>query len=144
MVKNVVNVISALKLKDRMSEIFFCGSCSDLKRVAAVMQDPFPALTDLILWLNDRMAPILSNSFLGGSAPQLLRCLTLHGILFLALPKLLFSATNLVYLRVEYIPHSRYISPKAMVTCLSMLTRLEQLIIQFKSPQSHLANASRC
>jgi hypothetical protein len=34
------------------------------------------------------------------------------------------------------IPHSGYISPEAMATCLSGLTSLEELYFQFESPQS--------
>jgi len=35
------------------------------------------------------------------------------------------------------IPDSGYFSPEAIVTCLSVLTRLENLIITFEPPQSH-------
>jgi len=42
------------------------------------------------------------------------------------LPKLLSSATHLVTLHLLNIPHSGYISPEAMVTALSTLTRLEK------------------
>ena len=54
----------------------------------------------------------------------------------LGLTKLLLSATHLVRLRLGRIPHSGYILPKAMATCLSVLTRLENLAITFESPQS--------
>jgi len=60
----------------------------------------------------------------------------LDGIPFPALPKLLLSTTDLGSLYLESIPHSGYISPEAMVTCLSSLTRLFELAIQFRSPQS--------
>jgi hypothetical protein len=141
-VENVENVISALELKDRVSWIELRVSCSDIERFAAVMQDPFPALTDLEIWLHDEMAPVISDSFLGGSAPRL-HYLRLRGIPFPALPKLLLSTTELVILNLQNIPHSGYISPEAMVTGLSALTRLETLNIQFRSPRSRPANASR-
>ena len=54
----------------------------------------------------------------------------------LGLTKLLLSDTQLVRLRLGSIPHSGYISPKAMATCLSVLIRLENLAITFESPQS--------
>jgi hypothetical protein len=142
-VENVENVISALELNDRVSRInLHHVSCSDMERFAAVMLDPFPALTHLGLWSNDRMAPIISDSFLGGSAPRL-RELTLDDIPFPELPKLLLSATDLVILQLWKIPHSGYISPEAIVASLSALTRLEQLNIHFQSPRSRPATASR-
>jgi hypothetical protein len=51
-------------------------------------------------------------------------------------PKLLLSATHLVNLYLLKIPLSGYISPEAMATCLSMLTGLEVLRLEFESPQS--------
>jgi hypothetical protein len=79
---------------------------------------------------------VLPDSFLGGSAPRL-QILHFNGISFSATPKLLSSANNdLVELRLLDIPHSGYISPEAMVTGLSALTRLERLSIGFRSPRS--------
>ena len=98
------------------------------------MSTPFPVLTDLKLWSIDENPPILPDSFLGGSAP-LLRDLHLFGVPFLALPKLLSSATNLVCLRLCHLPHHGYMSPDAIVTGLSALTRLESLSLQFRSPR---------
>jgi len=74
---------------------------------------------------------------LGGSAPRL-RLLTLLrvGIPFPGLQRLLLSATHLVQLHLRSIPHSGYISPDDMVTCLSVLTSLERLFLEFESPQS--------
>jgi hypothetical protein len=139
-VETVENVIDALELNDRVSWINLRGSCSDMERFAAVMLDPFPALTYLEFSSNDGMVPVISDSFLGGSAPRLQR-LILNGIPFPALPKLLLSATDLVFLQVEYIPHSGYISPKAMVACLSALTRLESLYLGFRSPRPRPSRA---
>jgi hypothetical protein len=69
------------------------------------------------------MAQVVPNSFLGGSAPRLQE-LTLHEIAFPGLRKLLSSATHLVKLNLWRIPHSGYISPEAMATCLFALTGL--------------------
>ena len=44
-------------------------------------------------------------------------------------PELLLSATHLVLLRLSNIRHFGYISPKAMVTCLSSLSSLESLVL---------------
>ncbi len=99
------------------------------------MQVPFPELTALTLSSRSETAPFLPDSFLGGSAPRL-RYIALHAIPFLGLPNLLLSATRLVTLRLSRIPHSAYISPEAMVTCLSVLTSLKRLSLRFGSPQS--------
>ena len=99
------------------------------------MRRPFPALELLDLGFKDETQPVLPDSFLGRSAPDLER-LTLRYIPFPGLPKLLLSATHLVDLHLYNIPHSGYISPEVMVTCLSMLTRLKYFFITFESPQS--------
>lgn len=91
-------------------------------------------LMDLSLSSYDETAPALSDSFMGGSAPSL-QFLWLDGIPFPGLPKLQFSPT-LVGLRLLTIPHSGYISPGAMVNCLSALTSLESLRLEFQSPLS--------
>jgi hypothetical protein len=57
------------------------------------MQEPFPELTHLYLWLYDETVPVLTDSFLGGSAP-LLQFLELNGIPYAGLPKLLLSGTE--------------------------------------------------
>jgi hypothetical protein len=49
------------------------------------------------------------------------------------LPKLLLSAPHIVSLWLENIPHSGYISP---VTLISVLSSLEELTLEFRSPQS--------
>jgi hypothetical protein len=103
------------------------------------MQVPFPELKALALALSYRVrsddVPILPDSFLGGFAPRL-RSFYLSAISFPGLPKLLLSATHLVDLNLHHIPHSGYISPEAMATCLSMLTSLETLRLEFESPRS--------
>ena len=80
-------------------------------------------------------ARILPDSFLGGSAPHL-RYFYLRSIPFPGLPNLLSSATHLVNLTLLNTPHSGYISPEAMATCLSMLASLETLRLEF-DPQSY-------
>jgi hypothetical protein len=79
--------------------------------------------------------PVLPDSFLGGSAPRL-RYLALVSVPFPGLSTLLLSATHLVQLYLHGIPHSGYVSPEAMATCLSALTSLETLQLEFESPQS--------
>ncbi|KAI0302780.1 hypothetical protein BC826DRAFT_1101621 [Russula brevipes] len=93
---------------------------------------PFPELTYLRLWSDDGSARALPNSFLGGSAPRL-RTLKLAKISFPAVSNLLLSASDLVDLSFLDVPLPGYISPEAMVACLSSLDRLESLRLGFRS-----------
>ena len=102
-----------------------------LGSILDAMMQPFPALTCLSLQYTDT-APVVPDSFLGGSAP-LLRSLTMSGVPFPGLPNLLLSAAHLVHLELKDIPHSGYLSPNTMATTFSTLTRLEYLTIEFKS-----------
>jgi hypothetical protein len=106
-----------------------------MEEVLAVMQVPFPELTDLYLLSDGLWEVVLPDSFLGGSAPRL-QYLSLDGISFPGLPKLLLSATHLVRLHLRNIPHSGYISPDVMLTVLSILTNLGELSLVFQSPRS--------
>ena len=130
------NVIAALEHNDRICQLDFHECPRSLfEKVLPAMQQPFPALTDLELMPAYTVLQV-PDLFLGGSAPQLQR-ISLLGILFPGLPKLLLSATRLIDLDLQRIPHSGYISPEAMVTCLSTLTSLKRLHISFESPRSY-------
>ncbi|KAI9455886.1 hypothetical protein F5148DRAFT_384477 [Russula earlei] len=102
-------------------------------RLAAAMQKPFPGLTSLQFWLEDNVAMSLPDSFLGGSAP-LLRHLILRRCPFPGISKLLLSANQLVLLRLWDIPDSGYISPQDLGTALSVMSKLETLHLEFRSP----------
>ena len=128
------NITAALGQSNRVCKVSLTGW--KLGEVLAAMQVPFPELTGLELWSKNETQLVIPDSFLGGSAPHL-RTLTLYSISFLGLPKLLLSATHLVYLYIYDIPHSAYISPQAIVALLSMLSSLESLSLGFRSPQSH-------
>ena len=92
----VDNIIAALEHNDRICELdLFDIPSSQLEKVLAAMQQPFPALTRLRLQSRDETAPVVPASFLGGSAPRL-QTLILDRIPFPGLPKLLLSATHLV------------------------------------------------
>ncbi|KAI0250974.1 hypothetical protein BJV78DRAFT_516212 [Lactifluus subvellereus] len=131
----VDNGIATLGHCDRVRKIeIVVPTSSQLERLALMMQEPFPALTLLQLWTHETV-PALPDMFLGGSAPRLQR-LTLSGIPFPGLPRFLLSASDLSHLSLAGIPHTGYISPEAMVTGLSALTRLTHLTIQFESPAS--------
>jgi hypothetical protein len=118
---------------DRICQMHF-WTTEYLGEVWDAMMQPFPALTYLDLH-NGENALVLSDSFLGGSAP-LLRSFILNRVPFPGAPNLLLSATHLVHLELEDIPQSGYFSSNTIVTTLSTLTRLEYLVIKFKSYHS--------
>ena len=96
---NKNNVIAALKHNNRICRIdLWDFPSSQLEKVLEVMQQPSPALSFLVLGLEDReeTVPVIPASFLGGSTPHL-QTLILDYIPFPGLPKLLLSATHLVY-----------------------------------------------
>jgi hypothetical protein len=131
----VDNIVAALQHNDRICELgLFDIPNSQVEKVLVAMQQPFPALTRLHLRSRHETAPVNPNSFLGGSASRLQK-LWLTCIPFPGLPKLLASATQIVDLDLRRIPLSGYISPEAMVTCLSALTGLNRLLIGFNSPR---------
>ena len=137
----VDNIVAALEQNDRIIGINFwtfgCTfSSSEMEEILAVMQQPFPALKDLRFRIEaDETAPFDFASFLGGFSPCLEE-LFLNRITSPGLPKLLLSATNLARLHLSEISDSGYISPEAMVTCLSTLTRLDKLNVHFGSYRS--------
>ena len=133
---NIEIVLSGLGHTDLINELQFWRVPSDqLKELVGAMRRPYPALADLTLEPGDEKVLTIPDSFLGGSAPRL-RSLNLYHIRFRGLPNLLLSATHLVHLQLVGIPHSGYISPDTMVSCLSVLTKLEKLTIGFASPRS--------
>jgi hypothetical protein len=141
------NIILALEHNDRVCDITLWHlTNSQLEEVLPAMQQPCPALTNLVIWFDDRWKDgtpaVVPESFLGGSAPRL-QHLTLQYVPFPGLPKVLLSATGLVTLGILGIPHSGYISPEAMVCSLSTLTRLEGLWLGFESPLSRPIRESR-
>ena len=136
------NIIAALEQHSRVCNIRLFGITNALAKKVRALKEPFPMLTSLELSSHNKTAPVLPDSFLGGSAPRLEE-LRLYGIPFPGLPKLLLSTTDLVDLRFDLIPHSGYISPEAMVTALSALTRLRILDLEFQSPRSRADRESR-
>ena len=131
------DIIASLEQPDRVRSVKLDVTGPFLGMVASVMQEPFMALTTLWLTSKDLSAPALPDGFLSSSTPQLQQ-IYLVGISFPALPTLLLSASDLVYLELDNIPQGGYISPEAMVTGLATLTRLESLRIWFQSPTVRL------
>src|SRR6266852_3953628 len=130
------NIIAALGQCNRVCMVRLWDLADrQLEAVLAPMQVPFPELTDLRLHSCGQWPPVISDSFLGGSAPGL-RSVSLCGIPFPGLPKLLLSANHLVELALSDIPVSGYISPEAMVAPFSVLPNLCFLSLEFQSDQS--------
>jgi hypothetical protein len=150
--RRIDNIIMALEHNDRVRQIVLLElTNSQLGGVLATTQRPFPTLTDLTIWLgggweerflDDEPPLVVPESFLGGSAPRL-QSLQLERVPFPGLPKLLLPATGLVSLYYWETPHSGYISPEAMVRCVSTLTGLESLKLGFKYPLSRPVRESR-
>ena len=137
------NIIAALTQSNRVREVVLRVLADwQLEKVLAAMQVPFPELTDLQLFSDDKTPPAIPDSFLGGSAPCL-QYFELFGIPFPGIPNLLLSASHLVTLALSNIPHSGYITPQAMVALLSVLSSLDTLSLGFESPQSRPGWESR-
>ena len=136
------NVLAALEKRDRIREVVIDDvSAGEIEELAGAMQVTFPALTDLWIYSLEDTA-FFPETFLGGSAPNL-QLLHFKCIAFPALPKLLLSSPGLVSLSLYDIPHSGYISSDAIVDCLSSLTRLEYLQLNFQSFQPPPDRTSR-
>jgi hypothetical protein len=144
--RGILSVIAALKCPDRVCEIDLQGIPNNLLKRVAAINIPFPALTSLNISSESDVydwpsQPIITDSFLGGMTPRL-RSLDFHGIPFPPPQKLLLSATDLVTLRLERVPADGYLSPEEVVTCLSTLTKLEELALGFQTqgPVPHGTN----
>ena len=129
------NVVAALEHPNRVYYVRLAVMGSQLGKMAAAMQEPFPVLTHLHIGSDDGNAPTLPTKFLGASAPRL-QNIYLHRIPFPALPTLLLSTNDLVKLELRRIPPTGYISPEAMVACLAALPRLDTFHIGFRSASS--------
>ena len=140
--RGMANIVAALKQHCRVHAICILRIPNSLMKKFAAMKKPFPELTYMKLYSADGNVQILPDSFLGGSAPRL-HTLDLCGIPFPAVGKLLLSTRNLVTLCLGSIPHSGYISPEAMVTCLSTLTGLKSFNLGFQSPRSRVVSGTR-
>jgi hypothetical protein len=117
--ENVENIIAAPEHRDRVCQITLENMSPSLFPVLAeMMQESFPALTHLLLDSENTSLMLHPESFLGGSAPRL-QSLVLRHIPFPALPTPLLTTKDLVELRLWTIPYSGYLSPDAMVVCLS-------------------------
>jgi hypothetical protein len=125
-------IITKLQHRDRIIGIELRSLMGpQLEQCAVSTQEPFPFLKSLYLSLHSGAddSPIPEN-FFSGSAPRL-QDLTLMGIQFPNLSKLLLSARVLVNLYLGDVTSTEYMSPDTIAICLSTLTRLQVLRIDF-------------
>ena len=130
------DMVSALEDPDRIVGISLRRlTQSNVKKCLRVLHQPFPVLTSFHLSIVEygKVAHVNTDAFLGGSVPRL-KMLSLSGCHFSALPTLISSACGLVDLHIGDLPvlGRGHISPEAMTTCLSSLTRLQSLSIHFR------------
>ena len=141
--QGVKNIVAALKQHhNRVGRIGFYDIPNSLLKKFASMKTSFPALTHLALRSTDERAPVLLDSFLEGSASRL-QSLFFQNIIFPALGKLLLSTHDLSNLYLYHIPRSGYISPDALVSSLSGVTRLKYLALTFQSPRYRAVRGNR-
>jgi len=123
------DIIGALEHRDRIAAVHLRGfDYSQLKKCIALMQEPFPFLTSLHLLADERSTFDPTDAFLGGSAPLLQKMSLCAGIIrFPSLP----SMSGLVNLTIRGVPMTGegLLSPDAMITCLSVLTKLRSLTL---------------
>ena len=133
------NIVAALEHNDRIQNIelggqtYYVEEALAAMQTSAAMQKSFPCLTELAIKTYDETAAlVIPNLFSSGSAPllQSLRLRSFHFPLPL-LQDLLLSA-NLVEIRIWKIPDSGFVSPEALVACLSALTKLETFELGFQ------------
>jgi hypothetical protein len=128
--------ITALEQHDRVHRLIGYVTSFEAEGLPTVMLEPFPALTHLSLRSAFGRPMVLPDMFLGGSAPRL-QYLRLEGLPFPTLPKLLLSTSDLVHLHLLQLPTYGCISPDAMATSLSALTRLKYFSIVFQRWDIH-------
>ena len=134
------SIIDILEHRDRIVGIDLLGlTRPQLETCAVLMQESFSILRALSLSCDAEIPLVISDMFLGGSAPRL-QSIKLQGIPFPTLPIFLLSTRDLVELHLDDIPRTGYISPDVMVTSLAILTRLRSVTISFLSKSSFPKN----
>lgn len=140
--EDVDDVVVALEQRDRVCEISLeLFSDFDSEEVISTMMVPFPGLKHFSV-ASEAPAPVLPDTFLGGSAPRL-QSLHLDGISFPSLPNLLLSARGLVHLSLSSISRPGTFSPEVIVNHISELSRLEIFCLGFRSRRSCLVPGNR-
>jgi hypothetical protein len=118
----------ALRERDRVHRIALDLPASSLRRLMAAMDGPFPVLDRLLIssGMNDE------NDLPGAFQAQHLRLLKLRGTSFQI--RLLSTTTaSLVTLALEDIPPPAYFPPGHLLTPLSHMPNLKELVIGFRN-----------
>ena len=142
------NIIAALRRRDRVCEIDLVLPYALMVSIVKLIQEPFQALECIRLSVKPASKlPMLifDEALLGGSAPRL-KEIRLDGTAFPfpSMQQILSSTTgNLVQLCLSELPDTGYCTPDALVTSLSTLVRLEQLTVDFHSP-NYLPQSREC
>ena len=133
------DIIDALEHRDRIAGITLSSlGRSQFERCASWMQGLFPVLRSLTLGCDAGYTHVITDTFLGGSAPRLQK-LELWNVPFPTLPKFLLAANDLVDLHLENITGAGCNSPDTMAACISVLRRLRSVRISF-DPRSSFPN----
>jgi hypothetical protein len=131
------NTFAALKYHNHIRKVSLKLKNSQLEKVAMAMRVPFPALSQLRIWLitprhelETFSEPVLTlpDGFLGGNASSLQK-ISFSGISIHALPALLSSANNLISLHLAGV--FDFFAPGTLVASLAAKTTLEDLSIEF-------------
>ena len=117
--RDMDDIFAALEQCDRVRHINLSVSSSLMAYLFAVMEEPFPALTHLLLSCTDpdkvrvlededenEDGLVIPSKFLGGSATRLHE-ISLFNIPFPTIPAILSSASGLVKLQLQNVPRRR-------------------------------------
>jgi F-box-like len=129
------DIMAALQNSDRICTLWLRVTTPLLEKLSTLPQKPFPVLEHLELGAGVDDELILPNESFVGPFPKL-RVLHVVGIAFPALQRILPSARDLVELQLEALPSSGYITPAALLAFLPVMTCLETLSLDFRSPIS--------
>ncbi|KAH9968546.1 hypothetical protein BGW80DRAFT_1254410 [Lactifluus volemus] len=127
--------MAALQNSDRLCEIRLNVTIPLLEKITKLPPASFPALEHLELGAGTNDMFTLPNEPFVGPFPNL-HVLHVAKIAFPALQRVLPSAHALVELHLEALPSSGYITPAALLTFLPVMTCLERLYLDFRSPIS--------
>ena len=132
---NADEAIATLEHPGRVRNVTLEVTGPLLEKMVKAMHVSFPVLGYLHIMIAPGVGNTLPCEFLGGSAPSLQE-ISLYGVPYPSLPRLLLSAINLVELLLRNIPPTGYISPEAIVVGLAALPRLKFFSMEFQSASS--------
>jgi hypothetical protein len=134
------DVLAGLKHSDRINHINLPISSSMLEK-STTLVSTFPILEQLDIRSPGDRFTVLPHAFLGGSTPasNKLRLITLERISFPALPQLLMSSRDLVYLSLgpDIFTGDGFVPSDILASSLSAATRLEFLYVYPRSGLRH-------